>query len=184
VTALVMDSRDDQRLVPMERVVEAGPERIVTDLHARDIGSLQPFATDWDLRQQIQAQLGNDREVQRSLRIDIRDQRVRVRGYVVDRAQADRVRDLLGKIRGILELDVDLLTDADLARAIQDALAHDQLTAQAQVDVTARTGIVDITGAAPDLPTARRIETVAREVDGVEVVHNMVTVAVSRSMSA
>jgi osmotically-inducible protein OsmY len=184
VTALVMDSRDDQRLVPMERVVEAGPERIVTDLHARDIASLQPFATDWDLRQQIQDQLGNDREVQRSLRIDIRDQRVRVRGYVVDRAQADRVRDLLGKIRGILELDVDLLTDADLARAIQDALAHDQLAAQAQVDVTARTGIVDITGAAPDLPTARRIETVARQVDGVEVVHNMVTVAASRSMSA
>jgi osmotically-inducible protein OsmY len=184
VTALVIDGRDDQRIVPMEQVVEAGPERIVTDLRGSDVGSLQRFATDWDLRQQIDNGLSGDRDAQRSLRIDIRDQRVRVRGYVADRAQADRVRDILRNIPGILELDLALLTDADLARAIQDALARDPQTGSAQVEVTARTGIVDITGQAPDLPTARRIETVARQVDGVEVVHNMVTVATSRRVSA
>jgi osmotically-inducible protein OsmY len=168
----------------MGQVVEAGPERIVTDLRGSDVGRLRRFATDWDLRQQIDNGLSGDREVQRSLRIDIRDQRVRVRGYVADRAQADRVRDILRNIPGILELDLALLTDSDLARAIEDALARDPQTGSAQVEVTARTGVVDITGAAPDPATARRIETIARQVDGVEVVHNMVTVAASRSISA
>lgn len=184
VTTLVVDDRGARQLVPMDRVVEAGPERVVTDLHTNDITKLQPFATDWDLRQQIQDRLTVEREVQRSLRIDVNDQRVRVRGYVADRAQAERVAALLRNIPGILELDLQPLTDADLARTIENALARDSQTASAQVEVTARTGIVDITGEAPDRSTARRVEAVARTVDGVEVVHNMVSVATSPSVTA
>lgn len=76
-----------------------------------------------------------------------------------------------------MELDRKLLTDADLAQAIQSAISRDPQTSAAQVHVIARTGIVDIVGEVPDRPTAQRIESVARQVDGVEVIHNMVTVA-------
>ena len=186
VTALVATTRmtPSERLVPMERVLEAGPASVMTDLRAGDVVGLAVFATDWDLRQQLQSVLGSDPEVRRSLRIDVHDQRVRIQGYVADQAQADRVATLVRSVPGILELDVKLLTDADLAQAIQSALNRDPQTSVAQVQVIARTGIVDIVGEVPDRPTARRIETVARQVDGVEVIHNMVTVGTTQHASA
>ena len=186
VTALVASTRmtPSDRLVPMEHVVEAGPARVVTDVRAADLGGLAVFATDWDLRQQLQSVLSSDPEVQRSLRIDIQDQRVRVQGYVADQTQADRVRTLISSVPGILGLDLKLLTDADLARSIQTAINKDPQTSAAQVQVIARTGIVDITGEAPDRSTVRRIETVARQVDGVEVIHNMVTISAPQRASA
>ena len=179
VTALVVEGRStpNARLIPMDRIVEVGPDRIVTTVRAGDFGALQAFATDWDLREEIEARLAADPTLQRSLRIDVHDQRVRMQGYVADTAQADRVAALVRSIAGVLQLDLDLWTDADLARAVQEAIDRDPQTADARVQVTARTGVVDITGEAPDRSTARRIEAVARQVDGVEVVHNMVGVA-------
>lgn len=184
VTALVASTRmtPSDRLVPMEHVVEAGPGRIVTDLRAADLGVLAVFATDWDLRQQLQSVLSSDPELQRSLRIEINDQRVRVQGYVADQRQADRVRTLISSVSGILDLNLKLLTDGDLAHAIQSAINSGPQTSAAQVQVIARTGIVDIVGEAPDWSTARSIEAVARQVDGVEVVHNMVTVPTAKNM--
>jgi len=43
--------------------------------------------------------------------------------------------------------------------------------------VSAHHGTVDITGVAPDRAAVRRIESVASQVPGVQVVHNMVAVA-------
>lgn len=186
VTALVVSTRmtPSDRLVPMEHVVEAGPARIVTDLRAADVGGLAVFATDWDLRQQLQSVLSSEPAVQRSLRVDIQDQRVRVQGYVADQTQADRVRSLISSVPGIVALDLKLVTDADLAQSIQTAINKDPQTSAAQVQVIARTGVVDIVGEVPDRPTARRIETVARQVDGVEVIHNMVAVSATERASA
>src|SRR5438128_1678996 len=94
VTALVVDGRGtpSRRLLPIERVTAAGPHRIATDLKASEWTVLQPFATDWEIQQAITQQLATDptlEAVRRSLRIDVEDQRVRLRGDVSDGAQAE-----------------------------------------------------------------------------------------------
>lgn len=179
VTALVVDAKANagQQIVPSDRVTEAGPERIMTSLRAADESSLQGFATDWEIRQGILAALANDpalRMVQRSLRIEVVDQRVRVSGYVDDRAQADQVEREVRGVPGVLQPDLQLITDDGLADAVRDAIARDSSTANARVKVTTHSGVVDISGEAPDRVTARRIDAVARQVAGVQAVHNMV----------
>ena len=177
VMALVVDGRMGPRIVPFDRVTEAGPDRILTSLQAADSNTLHAFATDWEIRQGILAALAGDpalRPVQRSLRIDVADQRVRVSGYVDDREQADQVERAVRGVPGVLQPDLLLITDDGLAGAVRDAIARDSSTASARVHVTAHSGVVDITGEAPDRATARRIDAVARQVAGVQAVHNMV----------
>jgi len=181
VTALVVAGRGtpDRRLLPIDRVKEAGPDRIVTDLKASEWTTLPPFATDWEIKQAVVDRLAADPELQalqRSLRIDVQDQHVRLQGYVGDRAQVDRVTQLVGSMREVLKLDVDLVTDDGLARALTDAIARDPAASTARVHVSAHYGTVDITGEAPDRATARAIERVAGQVPGVQAVHNMVGV--------
>ena len=180
VTELVVAERAaSMHLLPMQRVKEIGPERIVTDVGAADRQTLQPFATDWDVKESIDERIGLDsdlRPLQRSLDIDVQDQRVRVRGYVADQAQAERLGQLLRFVPGVLSVDLQLWTDEQLARRVEEALVRDPATARAQVQVTARLGVIDITGEAPDRSAMKRIDAVARQIDGVQVIHNMVAV--------
>ena len=179
VTALVVAGRRTpaRRLLPIDRVKEAGPDRIITDLKVSDWTSLPPFATDWEIRQAVLERLTADSELQalqRSLRIEVVDQEVRLEGYVANRAQADRVTQLVRAVPEVLNLDVDLVTDDGLARAVTDAIGRDPVTSAAIVQVSTHHGTVDITGEAPDRATARAIERVAGQVPGVQGVHNMV----------
>src|ERR1700736_1701967 len=78
VTALVVAGRGTPslRLVPIDRVREAGPNGIVTDLPSGDWSKLPPFATDWEIRQAITEQLMADpalRGIQRAITIDVQD---------------------------------------------------------------------------------------------------------------
>jgi osmotically-inducible protein OsmY len=52
------------------------------------------------------------------------------------------------------------------------------------VQVIAHHGTVDISGIAPDPAIARRIESVASQVPGVQVVHNTVSIRRATSLSA
>lgn len=179
VTALVVDGRGtpSRRLLPIERVTAASPHRITTDLKASEWATLQPFATDWEIQQSIMEQLESDpmlQSVRRSLRIDVEDQRVRLRGYVPDVGQAERVAQLARSVPGVLQVRRELVSDDELARTVSEAIRRDPATSTAQVQVIARAGTVDISGEASDRSTARRIESVARQVPGVAVVHNTV----------
>jgi osmotically-inducible protein OsmY len=180
-TALVAEGAGSPypRLIPMERVVEVGPDRILTDVARADAGQLNVFATDWDLRQAILERLAGDPEFEglsRGLRVEVRDQRVYVRGFVADRARTDRVIQAIRNVPGVLRLDTDITSDDQLEQAVRDAIMRDQTLAGAHIDVTVRSGVVDITGEAPDRATLRRIDTITQQIEGVEVVHNMVVV--------
>lgn len=180
-TALVIDARStgDRRLVPMEQVVEAGPDRVVTNIRPAELGRLQTFATDWDLRQEIFERLAGDPALaglQRALQVDVRDQRVRLRGYVADRGKAEQVETVVRNVPGVVQVQSQLTTDDQLAQAVKAALARDPGTGSAPIDVSVRSGIVDITGEVPDRATVRRIDQVMQNVDGAQVVHNMVVV--------
>lgn len=181
VTGVVFEGRGiaDRRLVPIDQVVEAGPDRIATNLRASDAGTLSVFATDWELRQAILERLAQDpalEPLQRSLRIEVRDQRVRLQGYVSDRSKAEEVERAVRGVPGVLRLDAELPTDDQLAQAVRDALRRDPTTSAVQAHVSVRSGVVDITGEAPDRATVRRIDAVTQQVEGPQVIHNMVVV--------
>src|SRR5256885_976324 len=181
VTALVVAGRGtpERRLVAIDRVKTAAPDRIVTDVKAAEWMTLPPFATDREVRDAILERLSGDprlQALQRSLRIDVQDQEVRIQGYVPDRAQADRVTQLVRSIPEVSKLDLDLVTDDGLARAVTEAIARDPAASAASVSVNAHYGTVEITGEAPNRATARAIEGIAGQVPGVQVVQPMITV--------
>jgi osmotically-inducible protein OsmY len=181
VTALVVAGRGTPSLrsLPIDRVMEAGPNGIVTDLASRDWTKLPPFATDWEIKQSFTEQLMADatlRALQRSITIDVEDQVVTLRGYVADQSEAERVAQLVRSVPGVLQVDRKLITDDDMARAVTGAIRSDPGTRAADVQISAHHGTVDISGIAPDAATARRIESVASRVPGVQVVHNMVSI--------
>jgi osmotically-inducible protein OsmY len=182
VTALVIAGRGDPnlRLLPIELVKEAGPDRVLTDLRSGDWTKLPPFATDWEIKQTLLEQLMADpklRAVQRSITIDVQDQVVTLRGYVTDSAQMEQVARLTRSVPGVLQIDRKLVTEDDLSRAVTDAIRGDSAASAAQVYISAHDGTVDITGQAPNRASARAVERVASQVPGVQVVHNMVAVA-------
>ena len=179
VTALVVAGRGmpSLRLLPIERVREAGPNSIVTDLPGADWTQLQPFATDWEIKETFMDQLMADptlRDVQRSITIDVQDQVVTLRGYVANQSEAEQVARIIRSVPGVLQVERKLITDDDMADAVTDAIRSDPATRAADVQVSAHHGTVDITGIAPDPASARRIESVAGRVPGVQVVHNTV----------
>ena len=183
VTGLVVAGRGkpDLRLLPTERVREAGPNGIVTDLPKGEWARLPSFATDWDIKQAFTDQLMSDpalRALQRSVTIEVQDQVVTLRGYVVDQSEAERVARVIRSVPGVMQVDRKLITDDEMARAVTDAIRSDPASRVVEVQVSAHHGAVDITGLAPDRAAVRRIESVASQVPGVQVVHN--TVAVRR----
>ena len=181
VTALVVAGRGTPglRTLPIDRVTQAGANSIATDLPSDDWTKLPPFATDWEIREALMAALAADpnlRALQRSISVDVEDQVVTVRGYVADRDQVEQVARLIRSVPGVLQVDRKLTTDEDLGRTVTDAIQRDPVTSAAQVWVSARLGSVDITGVAPDAATARKIESIASQVPGVQVVHNVVSI--------
>jgi osmotically-inducible protein OsmY len=180
-TALVIAGRGapSLRSLPIDRVKEAGADRIITELQSGDWTKLQPFATDWDLRQAVMDQLAADpalRTVQRSISIDVQDQVVTLRGYVADDSQMERLARLVRSVPGVLQIERSLIADDDLARTVTEAIRRNPATSAAQVQVKVHDGIVDVTGDAPDRATARAVERVAAQVPGVQVLHGMVAV--------
>jgi len=181
VTGLVVAGRGkpDLRLLPIERVREAGPNGIVTDLAKGDGAKLPTFATDWDIKQAFTEQLVADpalRALERSVTIDVQDQVVTLRGYVANQSEAEQVARVIRSVPGVMQVDRKLITDDDMAHAVTEAIHSDPASRAAEVQVSAHHGTVDITGLAPDGAAVRRIESVSGQVPGVQVVHNMVAV--------
>ncbi len=180
ITALVIEGgAPHRRLVPIDRVSEVGPDRVRTNLTQQDATRLEVFATDWELRQAILERLAGDPEFQglaRGFRVEVRDQRVTLQGYVHDRAQAARVEQAVRAVPGVQRLDSEITSDDQLAQTVREALARDTAAASARLEVAVNGGVVDVTGEAPDRTTLRRIDSVLQQVEGVQVVHNMVVV--------
>lgn len=168
------------RLLPMDRVKAAGPHGIVSEVSVGQWVELKPYATDWAIQQAVQERLATDpvlQPFQRSLNVDVRDQQVRLSGYVADRAQADRAAQLASSVPGALRVDQGIANDDDLALAVSRAINDDARTAAAKVQVRSRLGLVELIGSAPDPATVRAIDEVASRVPGVQAVHNLTTVA-------
>src|SRR5438034_457182 len=147
VTGLVVAGRGkpDLRLLPIERVREAGPNGIVTDLPKGEWARLPTFATDWDIKQAFTDQLMADpalRALQRSVTIEVQDQVVTLRGYVVDQSEAERVARVIRSVPGVMQVDRKLITDDDMGRAVTDAIRSDAVSSAAEVQVSAHRGTV------------------------------------------
>lgn len=181
VTALVVGGRgaSEGRLLPIERVKQAGPGGIVADVNAADWSGLQVFGSDEAIRQAVTDRLDAEaalRPFRRSLALEVEDQRVRLRGYVTTRSQAERAVHSARSVPGVVAVDSAIVSDAELAEAVTRAIREDPQTAATRLDVQSRFGQVDITGVAGNSTTARRIEYVATHVPGVQGVHNMTAI--------
>jgi osmotically-inducible protein OsmY len=182
VTALAVAGRRDGnslRLVPVERLQGAGPNRIVTAVPAAEWATLLPYASDRAISQAVLDQLAADPVLKPflpSLAVDVRDQQVRLRGYVSERAQAERAAALAAAVPGVLQVEQQIVSDDDLARAVSQAIGQDPATAAALVQVRSRFGRVEVGGSAPDARTVRAIEALAIRVPGVQAVHNLTMV--------
>ncbi len=111
VTTLVIEGRGtpSQRLISMDRVREVGPDGVGVDLRSGDWMKLQPFATDWEIRQAVMDQLAADPHLwiaQRSISVDVEDQVVTLRGYTTDTSQTEQVARLIRSIPGVFGLRV------------------------------------------------------------------------------
>ena len=167
------------RLVPVERVQQAGANRIVTAVRAVEWATLQLYASDRAIRQAVLDQLATDSVLQPflpSLGVDVRDQHVFLRGYVSEGAQAERAAQLAEAVPGVLRVERQIISDDDLSEALSRAIGQDPATTAARVHVRSRFGRVEIGGFAPDPKTVQAIEDVAIRVPGVQAVHNMTTV--------
>ena len=179
VTALAVAGRrgwPSLRLVPVERVQQAGPNRIVTAVRAAEWATLQPYASDRTIRQAVLDQLAADPALlpfSPSLSVDVRDQHVYLRGYVSEQVQAERAAQLAGAVPGVLHVEQQIVSDDALTQAVNRAIGQNPTTAATRVQVRSRLGRVEIEGWAPDPKTVQAIEHVANGVPGVQVVHNL-----------
>lgn len=182
VTKLVVAGRrspDDLRLVPFEQVKEVGPGRIGTGVKASEWTTLTPFASDQAIRDAVAERLEADplvRPVQRALTVDVRDQQVRIRGYVATRAQADRAADLARSVSGVIRLESDVANDEDLAQAVKQAIDRALGPAAAALRVRSGLGRVEVVGELADQAAMRAIDDAVSQVPGVLVVHNLTEV--------
>ncbi len=124
------------------------------------------------------------RDAQRSVTIGVQDQVVTLRGYVADQSEEERLAQLVRSVPGVLQVDRKLTTDDDMARAVTSAIRSEPVSRGADVQVIAHHGTVDLSGIAPDGATARRVESVASQVPGVQVVHNTVSIRRAVSLTA
>jgi osmotically-inducible protein OsmY len=182
VTGLVIEGRrspDDLRLVPFEQVKEVGPSRIGTGVKASEWTSLQPFGSDRALRDAVVERLAADpvvRPVQRALTVEVQDQRMRIRGYVATRAQADRAAQIATSVPGVIRLESNIVNDEDLAIAVRQAVDRALGASAAAVRVRSRLGRVEVIGELPDLAAMQKVDDAASHVPGVLVVHNLTEV--------
>jgi len=165
--------------LPIQHVKAAGAERVVTDLQQEQWTGLQPYATDESIKEAVLERLGQDPAVghfARSLSVEVREQRVKLSGYVRTQAEAEKAAEVARSVPGVIAVDRGMRSDEDLASAVREAISRDLGTSGTDVEVRSVLGQVEIVGQVRDQRARRRIENAASRVPGVLVMHNLVTV--------
>lgn len=170
---------EEQVFLPISRVKAAGTEQVRTDIEPQQWSSLQPYATDDAIRAAILERFDQDpavRPLAGSVTVEVRGQRVELRGYVRRQAEAEMIAEVARSVPGVLAVERRLRSDEDLATAVREAINRDLGTSGTGLDVTSVFGQVDIVGQVRDRQALRRIDAAASRVQGVLVMHNLVTV--------
>ena len=165
--------------LPIQHVKAAGAERVVTDIQRQQWDGLQPYATDESIKEAVLERLGQDPAVghfARSLSVEVREQRVKLSGYVRMQTEAEKAAEVARSVPGVIAVDRAMRSDEDLASAVREAISRDLGTSGTDVEVRSVLGQVDIVGQVRDQQARRRIESAASRVPGVLVMHNLVTV--------
>jgi osmotically-inducible protein OsmY len=166
--------------LPIQHVKAAGSERVDTDLRPEQLSGLQSYATDESIKEAVVERLEGDpalRPFARSLRVEVRNQRVQLSGYVRTQAEAEKAAEAARAVPGVIAVDRGMRSDEDLASAVREAISRDLGSSGTDVEVRSVLGQVDIVGRVHDRQAVRRIETAASRVPGVLVMHNLVTVS-------
>jgi osmotically-inducible protein OsmY len=156
------------RIVPAAWIVMASPAQVILDVPLAVVRSQPEQRTDLQILEDVRAALEADDQI-RSLGLDridvvVANGLVTARGRVPTHLIADRIRDCVGRVRGVLAVDAGLTADDDLEVAVAGAIAHEQSIGSARLRIRARQGRVYVDGdfLSPDarLAALRAAETV------------------------
>jgi osmotically-inducible protein OsmY/sporulation protein YlmC with PRC-barrel domain len=165
-------------VVPVEKVRSAKEEEIRVEGRRQSLLTLPTFSPPAD-----EAILSEVRQRLRQVGADLRDAEVsvsqglvRLTGSVRDVRAKRRAESIARGVEGVVGVDNALTVDSAVAAAVVAALARDPRTRLASIEVTCDRGVVTLAGSV-DTPGERvAAEEVARQVPGVLLVVNGITV--------
>jgi len=158
-------------VVPVEWATETSRHRVYLDVGQEELTHLPEYRADQDIKRDIEQALWDDEAIRQAdwptLRVDVRDGAVTLRGHVASRAHRMRAEAAARQARGVRELRNKLVADDDLEAAIAEALARDPRTRAHAIGVHADRGIVHLSGAVISAEVQAAAEEATAEVEGV-----------------
>jgi hypothetical protein len=176
---LVVDRGLQEVVVSAQRVTAIEGKQIITDLTPEDVRALIPYVPDEALRDESHRAIDSNTR----LRVDVRGVAIRVidgvvwlQGHVSSDLNVRQFQDQLVGIRGIGEVQNELIADTDLAAKVSYALAHDPSTRQGYIGVYPMLGEVHLRGRVRTGAMRQAAGEIARRVPGVAQVYNELVV--------
>ncbi len=157
-----------QLIVSLRQIAEVRGDHVLLDVGAKELDELPVYRTDEQIDGDFERALSRDdglRHLGRVLlRMSVRDGIVTLRGYVHDSRSQRQVAEVSGRIRGIRDLQDQLVADDDLEVRVARALADDERTRPYIIRVHARQGIAHLTGALEGTEPSPDILAAAQEI--------------------
>jgi len=158
-------------VVPVEWAIKASRDCVYLDVGREELVHLPEYRADHDVKRDIEQALWDDETIRQAdwptLRVDVRDGVVTLRGHVASRVHRARAEAAARQARGVRELRNKLVADDDLEAAIAEALARDPRTQAHAIRVHAHRGIVHLSGAVISAEVQAAAEEATAEVEGV-----------------
>ena len=157
----------------MNQEVAAGSVRVLGEpLDIRESTALDE--NDRLILDDVEHAIGDDEVLRRidlpTLRIQVRDGRVLLRGNVATRPHGERIDAIVRKVRGVREVANQLVADDDLAQAVAGALGEDPLTRSDFFRVASTHGVVRLSTRLLHGDAFETAEAIASRVPGVRAV--------------
>lgn len=157
----------------MDQEVAAGSARVLGEpLDIRETTALDE--NDRLILDDVEHAIADDEVLRRidlpTLRIQVRDGRVLLRGNVATRPHGERIDAIVRKVRGVREVANQLVADDDLAQAVAAALGEDQLTRSDFFRVASTHGVVRLSTRLLHADAFEAAEAIASRVPGVRAV--------------
>jgi osmotically-inducible protein OsmY len=175
-------SADTLHTVPAAHLTSIAPNRLSTGMKAAHLAALPRYRADSeilaDVRDAIASVLADPR-ARRTVKAHVDDGHVWVTGEVDTSDQAEFVRSAVARIRGARWVTSDLVSQEDLAQAVEARIraAANGAGSFGEVSTLTEHGIVYLEGSVPTQAARAEVERIALGVAGARVVVNNLRVA-------
>jgi osmotically-inducible protein OsmY len=168
---------DTLHIVPAAHITAIEPARLTTELQAAHLAALPRYRADSDILTDVRDAIASvlaDPRARRNVKVHVDDGHVWVTGEVDTSDQAEFVNRAIARIRGARWVTSDLVSQEDLAQAVETRLRAAANGASSFSDVSTLTehGIVYLEGSVPTYEARAEVERITLGVAGARVVVN------------